>query len=115
MHPFIRHFLITSFLFVPLRCLRFKTRSAQSMDIHIDTTCGTCHDWLLKQFQPLWRDEAFQEAMTKFYNISFWAHTITRHSQTFELNMALDCASKHLPQADFVDTLLSWEATIEPW
>merc|ERR1719478_615702 len=53
--------------------------------------------------------------MTKFYNISFWAHTVTRHSQGFTLNLALDCASKHFSQQDFVDTLLSWESQIEPW
>lgn len=53
--------------------------------------------------------------MTKFYNITFWAHTITRHSQTFSLNLALDCAAKHFSQVDFVDTLLNWESQIEPW
>jgi len=86
-----------------------------SMAIHLDTTCGTCHDWLLDQFEPLWKDQEFREAMTKSFNITFWAHTITRHSQTFTLNMALDCAAKHFSQVDFVNTLLSWESQIEPW
>jgi len=102
-------------LVVSSHALRLKGNTARSMEIHLDTTCGDCHRWILDEFEPLWRDKKFQEAMTKSYNISFWAHTITRHSQTFSLNLALDCASKHFSFEDFVDTLLKWEAQIEPW
>jgi len=115
MPPYTSHCLLISVLVVLSNSLQFRSNAPPSMAIHFDTTCGSCHDWLLDQFKPLWLDQEFQEAMTKFYNISFWAHTITRHSQTFTLNLALDCAAKHFPRVDFVDTLLSWESQIEPW
>mmetsp|Transcript_147523 Transcript_147523/g.268983 ORF Transcript_147523/g.268983 Transcript_147523/m.268983 type:complete len:240 (+) Transcript_147523:32-751(+) len=85
------------------------------LQIHHDTTCGDCHDWILTQFRPLWENATSRTVLEASYNISFWGHTVTRHSQVFTLNLALDCASKHFAFPDFVEMLFTWESTVEPW
>jgi hypothetical protein len=87
----------------------------KNLEIHFDTTCTHCQEWIVNQFQPLWKDSGFQSAAQVHYNISFWAHTITSHKQSFDLNLVLDCASKNLAQADYFAMLFAWMENIEPW
>jgi len=115
MFTFIRNLVRATAIVTVSNAMFLRGSSSTDMAVHFDTTCGHCQEWILHQFKPLWENHEFQLAVKKQYNISFWAHTITSHNQAFDLNLVLDCASKHLAQADYFTMLFNWMQIIEPW